>query len=116
MMNFIEMARAEASASTFKRARLGAVVLDRGMVAGRGRNSTDVHPAIVRYGHYAVHAECAAMLDAARGDTIVVVRVSAAGNLTCAKPCHKCLAFAADYGIKRIIYTTWDGTTEEIQL
>lgn len=44
------------------------------------------------------------------GSTIYVSRFSKNGNTALAKPCKYCLEFIESVGIKRIVYTTDNGT------
>lgn len=50
------------------------------------------------------------------GDTLIVTRISKKGEYSCSKPCEKCLRAAKDYGIKKIYYTDWDASIQEIKL
>lgn len=112
----LAVARREAESSTFFPYRLGAVVLDRGRVVSRGRNSRKTHTKINKYGYYCLHAECDAILRASSGNVLVVVRILRNGQFAEAKPCSKCLEFARDYGITKIIHTTQLGDLQEIEL
>ena len=113
MQRFVDIAAQQAAKSTFRQ-RLGTVVLDGREITGRGHNKVKTHPRLVQYGHYAIHAECDALLRAASGDTLVVVRVSKRGKLVCSKPCAKCMKFIKAYGIKTVYYIDWDGSTQEL--
>lgn len=105
----LAIAKSEAEASTFRRARLGALILDKGRVVARGRNSTKTHPIADRFGMYCLHAEIDALRKCNNGDTLLVVRVNRKNELTCAKPCDNCLAAIKEAGIKRILFSDWAG-------
>jgi deoxycytidylate deaminase len=96
--------------------RLGAVVIRKNRIVGKGFNSTKTHPMLHRLGYHSTHAECDAMMHASEGDTLIVVRVLKNGKLTCAKPCKDCLIFAKQYGIKKIVYSDWDESIKEIKI
>ena len=101
----------------FMSARLGAVVVSKKRVAGKGFNKAKTHPLLHnKYAYRSIHAECDAALKAAQGDTIVVVRVMKNGKLTCSRPCEKCMRFIKDYGIKKVYYSDWDGTMKELSI
>jgi deoxycytidylate deaminase len=119
MQNFIGIARQEAKKSSYT-FRLGAVVLRKGKIVGKGYNKVKTHPRLFKeYGYFSIHAECDALLKAAsngNGDTIIVVRIIKNGKYSCSKPCEKCLAFIKEYGIKKIIYSDWDGLIKEMMV
>lgn len=62
------------------------------------------------------HAECSAIMRAAKGDALLVVRIKKDGELSCSKPCSKCLKVAKDFGIKKIYFTDWDKSIKEIRI
>jgi len=115
---YISIAKAEAWKSDYKY-KLGALVLDGNRIVGKGYNKTNVHPYLSRrYGYFSRHSECEAILKAAgRGDVLIVVRVRKGdGEISCSKPCARCLTFAKDYGIKKIYYVDWEGNIQYIKL
>lgn len=63
------------------------------------------------------HAEVRACLRASakgrslRGATIISIRVTATGKLANARPCMKCVATLREYGIKKVVYSTAEGTS-----
>jgi deoxycytidylate deaminase len=116
MKKYLKTAIEQAKKSTYGY-QLGAVVLKKNKIVGKGFNKLKTHRMLKeRYGYYSIHSECAAILDGARGDTLVVVRIMKSGKLSCAKPCEKCVAFAKDFGIKKIIYSDWDASLQTIKL
>lgn len=84
----------------------------------RGFNSNKTHAgATNKYGYRGgKHAECDALMRAALGDVLVVVRIRADGKLTCSKPCHRCLKMAKEFGIKKIVFSDWDSSIKEMKL
>lgn len=105
-------AKKEAEKSTF-RFRLGAIVLHKNKVVAKGYNKIKTHP---KLDHYTIHAECDALLKAAKGDTLVVVRILRNGEFACSKPCEKCLKYIKKFGIKKIYYLDWDSDLQEMRL
>jgi len=78
---------------------------------GKGWNKLEIHGGLKKkYGYFSIHAECDCILNAAKsqGDTLIVVRILKNGELSCSKPCEKCIKFAKDYGIKKIYYIDWN--------
>lgn len=98
------LATREAYKSSFRH-RVGAVVLKKGRVVSRGFNSVTTHRLLrSKYGHFSIHAECAALLKRAPGDTIVVVRVRRDGRLGMSRPCSKCMAMIKECNIRYVVY------------
>jgi deoxycytidylate deaminase len=62
-----------------------------------------------------LHAEMDVLRFAKPGDTIVVMRWSALGNLTMAKPCQHCEKFIREAGIVEVTYSDWDGNMQSMQ-
>ncbi len=118
MQRWSNLASKAAEKSDFDRSRLGALILNKGKIVSTGHNSHRKHGRLTRlYGFKGgCHAETAAMLRANAGDTIVVVRLLKDGNLTCSKPCERCMAMAKDFGIKKIIFSDWNGALQELKL
>lgn len=90
------------------RHRLGAVLLKGGK------------PIAVAHNFSYIHAEHAAIGRAWRnsieGCTIVVVRVRRNGKLGMARPCPNCMERLIDAGIRKIIYSDFDGNMREEKL
>ncbi len=94
---------------------IGAIVLSHGRPIAFGYNQQKSHPLALHCGYHAIHAEWDALRKAVKGDTLVVLRISArSGNLGLAKPCARCMEFARAKGIKRIFYTGTDGNFVEL--
>lgn len=100
--------------------KLGAVITKGGRVLSTGYNE-------IRYakytGHGTVHAEEMAIMRLLRnngmgalsGATIYVMRHLRSGGTGLARPCSRCMGLIQSVGIKRIHYTTNEGTTETIK-
>jgi deoxycytidylate deaminase len=97
--------------------RLGSLVMDKSRIVGRGCNKLKTDPNLRKRGYYSIHSESAAIMDArGNGDTLIVVRIRKNGKLTMAKPCDKCLLFAKENGIKKIVYSDWLGEIQIMKL
>jgi deoxycytidylate deaminase len=112
---YVEIAALEAAKSDYGY-RLGAVVVDHGRVIGKGFNELKTNPNLRERGYYSIHSEVAAMMRAVGGDTLVVVRITKSNELTASMPCKKCMLYAKEYGIKKVIYTDWFGNIQEMKL
>ena len=84
----------------------------------KGFNSNKTHARMTRDHGYkgGKHAECDAILRASTGDVLVVVRIRKDGKLSCSKPCARCIKVAKEFGIKKIIFTDWDASVQEMKL
>lgn len=97
----------------------GAISFLKGRPIGKGYNTTEIHGGLVRdYGFRGgLHAEVSALKGIDKADTILVIRVRRLdGELSCSKPCEKCMKFLKDKGIKKIFYSDWDSTIKEMRL
>ena len=108
----------EARLSTFKRARVGAVVAKGGRILSVGHNEIR-HMAIIKRPYpESTHAEMAAIgkllkqrrLHDLVGATMYVSRIGRAGEHRLARPCVDCEQLCRAVGIKRVIFTTSEGT------
>ena len=125
---FFNIAREVSLLSDFKKARIGAVVVDGNRIISTGYNSTKTSPVQDKYNKYRhfddgaycipkVHAEIAALSPLLNNNSInwsktelYIYREHKDGEISCAKPCEACSALIRDLGIKRIYYTDWDGS------
>lgn len=125
---FFNIAREVSLLSDFKKARIGAVVVDGNRIISTGCNSTKTSPVQDKYNKYRhfddgaycipkVHAEIAALSPLLNNNSInwsktelYIYREHKDGGISCAKPCEACSALIRDLGIKRIYYTDWDGS------
>lgn len=98
-----------------------AAILWRGKSIVRiGTNQDKTHPAFHRkYKNgdaHNLHAEMDVLRFAKPGDTIVVMRWSARGELTMAKPCPHCQKFIRAAGIAEVTYSDWDGEMKNLEM
>ena len=128
--SFINVAFAQAVSSDVSGgARVGAVIVLKNKVIAFGRNQKKTHPFQVEYtrrpGAICLHAENAAIknalkrisVDDMRKATLYVARAKrtdAGGPYIygIAKPCSGCNRAIATFEIKRVVYTTSEGTIE----
>lgn len=97
--------------------KIGAVCLRNRKIVGYGFNKSKIHGNLFRnYGFWSIHGECDCLLGTTGADTIVVVRVSKKGGLTCAKPCDRCMKYMRDYGISRIYFSDWNSEIVKLEL
>jgi deoxycytidylate deaminase len=97
-----------------------AAVLKRGdSVIRIGINSGKTSPRFARKHKngavdYHLHAEMDALCFSRPGDTVIVVRFTADGQLTMAKPCEFCQGFLKQAGINKIYFSNWNGEYEKL--
>ena len=110
--------------SAYPRVKIGAVVGLKGKILGAGVNQVKSHPLQRRYNdrtnrkakHHNLHAELSAIFGVGsqtEGATIYVARHDLTGKPGLCRPCVACMEAIKEYGIKRIVYMTPDGTAEE---
>lgn len=124
---YFNIAREVSLLSDFKRARVGAVVVERNRIVSSGHNSSKTSTLQDRYNKYRgiddsticiprVHAEIAALRPLLKQDvdwmhtSIYVYRELKDGQVSCAKPCPACTRLIHELGIRNIFYTDWDGS------
>lgn len=124
---FFNIAREVSLMSDFKRARVGAVVVEKNRVISTGHNSFKTSTLQNRYNRYRdiedtnacvprVHAEIAALAPLLKQDvdwahtTIYVYRELKDKQVSCARPCKACAQLIRELGIKKVYYTDWDGS------
>jgi deoxycytidylate deaminase len=101
---------------------LAAILKRNGIVVRIGENTYKTHPRFKRQypdGSWAshMHAEMNVLRFSKPGDTIEVIRFKPNSNiLTMAKPCNLCMRFMREAKIKKVKYTDWDGTWQEIKI
>ena len=122
---FFNIAREVSLLSDFKRAKVGAVVVEKNRVISTGHNSNKTSTVQGKYNlkrgidsayPARVHAEVAALTPLLnRKDvdwahtSIYVYREWKDGTISCAKPCEACSALIRALGIRNVFYTDWDG-------
>lgn len=124
---FFNIAREVSFLSDFKRARVGAVVVEKNRIISTGHNSSKTSTLQDKYNKYRdiddmnvciprVHAEIAALAPLIKQDvdwahtSIYVYRELKNGHISCARPCKACAQLIRELGIKKIFYTDWDGS------
>ena len=124
---FFNIAREVSLLSDFKRARVGAVIVEKNRVVSTGHNSSKTSTIQDRYNKYrdiddfnvcipCVHAEIAAITPLLKQNidwahtSIYVYRELKNGHISCARPCKACAQLIRELGIKKIFYTDWDGS------
>lgn len=129
-MTFFNVAREISFLSDYKKAKLGAVVVEGKHIVSTGYNSNKTNPTQARYNSYRkinplyparVHAEVSALnsligkkeVDFSRLK-VFVYRELKDGTRAMARPCPSCMALMRDLGIKKIFYSTPEGFAEEI--
>lgn len=103
--------------------RLAAVIFNNRSILAEGWNSLKTHPLQKKFSlssYCFLHAEVAALAELKRkfpfdgmipsNLNIVVVRLTKNGNLGLAKPCEICERALRFYNIKRVWYSTNEGT------
>jgi deoxycytidylate deaminase len=96
--------------------RHGAVIARRGVLISWGWNKNKTHPAAVVYYSNCIHAELAAILgvnkdDLPGMDIYVARRMRSKGEpLGMSRPCKQCMVMLREARIRRIYYTTHDGS------
>ena len=117
----IRHALKQAAKSEFQKTRHGAIVSRGRRILSRGTNSNRYTSIpIDRKFDNSVHAEQSAIGDLLShrrhedlvGATIYVARIGKAGEQRMSKPCPMCEDLIRTVGIKKVIYTTMDGTVE----
>jgi deoxycytidylate deaminase len=97
---------------------LAAVLFRNNHVVRIGTNSSKTHPRFRRTHKNGqesshLHAEMDVLRFAKPGDTLLVIRFSARGQVTMAKPCEHCQKHIRDAGITKVRYTDWNGEAQE---
>lgn len=111
------IATKEALKSTFKKHRLGAVVVKGNRILSVGHNQ--LRPSAITKTK-TLHAEAAAILKLLKerrlhdlvGSDLYVTRFTKSGRIGMAMPCEACQELIASVGIANVYYTTDTGETE----
>ena len=118
---YFEAARNLASNSPYGKLRHGALLVKGGSVLSSSFNKDNFTAFGARFrnsdhGHATVHAELGCILGMPRSSTIgsdiYVCRINREGNFRYSKPCAMCHEAMKHVGIKRVYYSTNDGTIE----
>ena len=98
--------------------KLGAIIFSNGnKIVSGGYNQVrlfrNLHPRFQHESYQAaVCAEKAAILSAKtdlKGMSMLVIRLNANDELRLARPCKRCSEFIQHVGIKKVIYSVWEG-------
>lgn len=124
-LRFFEFARKMAVLSEYGKFRHGAVLVKHGSIMSAGLNKDRPTTFGSRFrpkslGEATVHAELSAILNVPRSQTenadLYVVRVGANNELRYSKPCVMCQSAMRFVGIKRVHYSSHDGSFEMMKL
>lgn len=122
---YLELARNMAHNSPYGKIRHGAVLVKGGSVINASFNKDNFSSFGSRFrahhrGHATVHAELGCVLGVSRSSTtgadLYVCRINRAGEFRYSKPCSMCHDVLAHVGVKRVYYTTNEGTVEMYKL
>lgn len=111
----IRLAARMAEKSQHRFQRVGVIIAKGNRIIGVGINKYRTHPQQINWhtekNSNSIHAELDGVISSGdiRGTTIYVVRVLKSGECSMAKPCRECQKIIESAGIKRVVYTTWDG-------
>lgn len=124
---FLSIARDLSISSTFRKNKMGAILVIKGKIVARGFNSTKSHPLQKLYNiertdisdgapHY-LHAEMDVLkrvkdLDL-KNSELFVYHVNKNGEQKMARPCAACMKAIKDHGISVVHYSTPDGLATE---
>ena len=118
---YFAQARNMASNSPYGKLRHGALLVKGGSVLSASFNKNNFTAFGSRFrnnyhGHATVHAELGCILGMPRSSTIgsdiYVCRINREGNFRYSKPCAMCHEAMKHVGVKRVYYSTNDGTIE----
>lgn len=105
MHEFFQAALNEATKSSYK-VPMGAVVIQKNKIVGRGHNIAHSTGEI----NDGIHAEISAINNTTakyrKGSVLVVGRVNKNSELAIAKPCQSCETILKKLGVKRVWYST----------
>lgn len=115
------IAQKTALKSPFLKHRVGAVVMKGKRILSSGFNEIRYDKTTQRG---TMHAEAAAigkLLNSGAqaelvGSTIFVTRYTRSGLISCAKPCDECYELIRSVGIRKVVYTDFDGSTKRMKV
>ena len=125
VQRYVTLAIKESLNSTYRRVKIGAVIVDGNYVVSKGANLLSSHPMQFRYNNkvsrvapdHNCHAEILALVRSKSydlsGAEIFVGRLNRVGNLADCRPCSACFQAIVDSGITTITYTTPRGVFQE---
>lgn len=121
---FFNIAREVSFLGDYKKARIGAVVVEGNRIISTGHNSNKTSTIQFKYNAYRgitnsppkLHAEIAALAPLINKKNIewskvaiYVYRELRDGTISCARPCQACMKLIKDLGIKNVYYSDWNG-------
>mgnify|MGYP000296549838 FL=1 len=122
---YLHLARRMAEQSTYGNISHGAVLVKGGSVINASYNKDNSCSFGSRFrdpdrGRATLHAELGCILNldksVTQGATIYVVRVGKRGDFKMSKPCPMCNGALKHVGIKKVFYTSDEGTLESYKL
>ena len=129
-LHLFEAAKAVAVTSPHHKARVGAVLVERGEIIAVGTNGIKSHPLQQKYNQlrfreddvssmdHLMHAEIATLVKAGSDydpvrTAMYVYRIMKNRSRGISRPCRGCIAALLDFKVKRVYYTTTDGFAYE---
>jgi deoxycytidylate deaminase len=111
--------------STYRRVKIGAVLVDGNYIVSRAANMDWPHPAQYKYNiksnrppsEHKIHAEIHALVRSKThdltGSTAYIARLDRNGAMAMCRPCKACALALRDAGVQTIVYTTPKGILKE---
>ena len=123
MRHFLIYKAMDEAEKSNNRFRMGSIIFDKKNIISSGHNCSfrsakHLHPNFQKRKN-SIHAEVDAIIKARtniKGFSLIVVRLSAKGKLTLAKPCNHCMMYIEYVGIKNVFYSNKKGEIERIKL
>lgn len=96
----------------------GATITKGRRILSQAINRTHNNPKHVDWRHCSEHAEVGALRKASEteGATAFVARVTRGGAVGLSRPCPACMKALRSAGVRKVVYTLDDGSTEELKL
>jgi deoxycytidylate deaminase len=93
------------------------VITRKNQIVAKGYNTLRTHPKAPSP-YKTRHAEVDAVLKlkGKEGDTLYICRIKKNGELSCSFPCPHCMSFLKKFGIKKVVYSNWDGNFMEVEI
>ena len=122
---FLEIARNAAKQSNYGKIRHGAVLVKGGSIINTSHNKGNFSSFGSRFrkqgcGHATYHAELGCIMGVARsvstGADVYVCRVNRQDEYRSSKPCNMCHEILKHVGVKRVYYTTGEGSVKMYKL
>ena len=124
--SFVQLAAGLAKFGGLNKMYVGSVVVQKNKVIGTGANRVKTHPLQKKYGGAAkqyLHAEIDAIIeslhkvkDLSKSTIYVIRRRRVDGVFSMALPCPSCMMAIKEAGIKKIVFSNWNGEIEKINI